>query len=71
MSGSNLDPAPDPGRGLCPTCAEVREVRSAKGSVFLLCSLAATDPRFGRYPPQPVRVCPGYRRGGSEATDPL
>jgi hypothetical protein len=28
--------------------------------VFLRCALAATDPRFERYPRLPVRACEGH-----------
>jgi hypothetical protein len=45
---------------LCKTCAHVREIVSAKGSRFLLCSLSQTDRRFPKYPPQPVVRCEGY-----------
>lgn len=54
-------PPPAPGTaGLCPGCAHVRPVRSARGSLFLRCSLAARDPRFPKYPPQPVVRCSGH-----------
>jgi hypothetical protein len=46
--------------GLCPRCANVKLITSAKGSTFLLCQLSATDPRFPRYPPQPVVACGGF-----------
>ena len=46
---------------LCETCAWVREVVTPKGSRFLLCRLARTDPAFPKYPPQPVVRCDGYR----------
>jgi hypothetical protein len=66
------DPAP-PGApersrhgGLCPRCVHVKEVRSARGSVFLLCRLAAEDARFSKYPPQPVFECSGHRGPGGE-----
>lgn len=47
--------------GLCATCVHRRLVAS-KRSVFLLCGLAETDPRFPRYPPLPVVACEGFRR---------
>ena len=47
--------------GLCPECANLKAIESAKGSVFLMCRLAKEDPRFPKYPPQPVRVCEGFR----------
>lgn len=46
--------------GLCATCVHLRLLAS-KRSVFVRCGLAETDPRFLRYPPLPVRACPGYR----------
>jgi hypothetical protein len=46
--------------GLCASCAHVRIVESSRGSVFALCDLSLTDPRFRRYPPLPVRACAGY-----------
>ncbi|HKH47782.1 MAG TPA: hypothetical protein VKM72_24250 [Thermoanaerobaculia bacterium] len=45
--------------GLCATCEHLRLLAS-KRSVFVRCGLADTDPAFVRYPPLPVRVCPGY-----------
>lgn len=54
--------APFDRRGLCPACAHVKVIQSAKGSTFYLCERARTDPRFVKYPPQPVLVCAGYER---------
>lgn len=59
---------PDPERGtsgpslggLCPVCVHVQRVESARGSLFLRCKLAASDPRFPKYPAQPVLRCPGH-----------
>lgn len=59
------------GAGLCQTCAAVKRVESAKGSVFWMCTRHAADPRFPKYPPQPVRICAGWTRaspgGGLDA----
>ena len=33
---------------------------NARGSIFFRCARADTDSRFVRYPPLPVRTCPGY-----------
>ena len=52
--------------GLCIACANARAIVSAKGSTFWLCKLSATDSRFKKYPPLPVRACPGYQRGTPE-----
>lgn len=53
--------APELQAGLCPSCAHVRVVTSAR-SRFLLCGLSREDARFAKYPPQPVLACPGWRR---------
>ena len=42
---------------LCKSCRHVKEVISGTGSRFWLCQVAATDPRFPKYPPQPVVQC--------------
>lgn len=54
---------------LCERCAHVREVRTPRGSRFLLCLLSRTDDRFPRYPPQPVPRCPGFAREGVPMSD--
>jgi len=46
--------------GLCATCEHLRLLASPR-SVFVRCGLADVDPRFPRYPPLPVRACPGFR----------
>jgi hypothetical protein len=64
--GGELEPGIDPdsaaARSLCARCRHVKLVRSEKGSVFLLCRLAAHDARFAKYPPQPVLACAGFER---------
>lgn len=45
--------------GLCGSCRNARRVETPR-SVFLLCELAAGDPRFERYPRLPLLACPGY-----------
>jgi len=49
--------------GLCAGCAHARRVVTPR-STFWLCRLAATDPRFVKYPRLPVRACEGYEEGG-------
>jgi len=39
----------------------VREIRNAKGSVFLLCRRSESEPAFPKYPPQPVVDCRGFQ----------
>jgi hypothetical protein len=46
--------------GLCGNCLNSRRIASARGAVFLLCQLSATDPRFPKYPRLPVFSCIGY-----------
>jgi hypothetical protein len=48
--------------GLCVTCAHVRQIESAKGSSFVLCTLSASDSQFPKYPRLPVLSCGGYLR---------
>ena len=52
--------------GLCPACANVKVIRSSKGSTFYLCQLSAADARFPKYPPQPVVACGGYLPSANE-----
>jgi hypothetical protein len=47
--------------GLCATCEHLR-LAASRRSVFLRCGLADEDPRFLKYPPLPVVVCPGWRQ---------
>lgn len=47
-------------QSLCPRCAHARQIISGKGSQFLLCRQSQTDPRFPKYPPQPVLRCPEF-----------
>lgn len=65
--GDPLPPAPPGERarsrhepGLCPRCRSVRRIENARGSVFLLCERSREDPRFPRYPAQPVLDCTGF-----------
>ena len=46
--------------GLCTDCRHAKVLRNDRGSTFYFCSLAEKDPKFRRFPPLPVRQCPGY-----------
>jgi hypothetical protein len=46
--------------GLCADCVHARAIESARGSIFILCNLSLTDPRFPKYPRLPVLSCDGY-----------
>ena len=53
--------------GLCASCVNCRRVHSDRESLFYLCELSKTDPRFPKYPRLPVISCPGYSRRDSIA----
>ncbi len=53
--------------GLCDSCAHQRLVRNTRGSEFSLCERSRSDPAYARYPPIPVRSCPGWQRREPEA----
>lgn len=46
--------------GLCVRCKHHRVTGNRRGSQFYLCELAATDPRFRKYPRLPVLRCQGF-----------
>jgi hypothetical protein len=48
--------------GLCTDCAYAQVVESDRGSIFLLCELSKSDPRFVKYPRLPMLSCSGYLR---------
>jgi hypothetical protein len=48
--------------GLCADCFHSRRIESAHGSVFFLCELSLTDPRYPKYPRLPVLSCAGYKK---------
>ncbi|HTY06696.1 MAG TPA: YciI family protein [Gemmatimonadales bacterium] len=52
--------APQDTVGLCLTCRWTRPSTTRRGSTFYRCGRAEEDARFTRYPPLPVRSCPGY-----------
>jgi hypothetical protein len=48
---------------LCESCVHMQEVVTAR-SRFLLCDLSQSDPRYAKYPSQPVIRCEGYKEKG-------
>jgi hypothetical protein len=47
--------------GLCDNCVHQKLVHTGRGSTFSMCLRHRTEPdRFPKYPPLPVRACPGY-----------
>lgn len=61
MNDSHRPGQPAPREGLCPGCANVQIITSDRGSRFYRCRLSDSDPRFPKYPVQPVVRCSGYR----------
>jgi hypothetical protein len=51
---------PDTAIGLCDACRHVRLLRSARGSVFVLCQLPPPRPDWPKYPRLPVLRCEGF-----------
>jgi hypothetical protein len=60
-------PSSPPRAGLCADCLNARHIETARGSVFILCGLSATDSRFPKYPRLPVLQCSGYTRKEANA----
>jgi hypothetical protein len=46
--------------GLCPFCRYIKVIKSARGSIFVLCNRAKFDDRFSKYPVLPVLTCAGF-----------
>lgn len=46
--------------GQCFTCRWMRSTTTRRESTFFRCARSETDARFVKYPPLPVRDCPGY-----------
>jgi hypothetical protein len=61
-SGSTSAEPRAPGAGLCDGCRHQKLVPNTRGSVFSLCMRSRQDPAYPRYPPLPVRACPGYEQ---------
>lgn len=49
-----------PAAGLCDSCRHQRLVRNTRGSRFSLCLRSLDSDAYPRYPPTPVRSCPGF-----------
>ncbi len=62
MSDSKQQARSSVNAGLCADCLHSRRIESAHGSVFILCNLSLTDPRFPKYPRLPVLSCNGYQK---------
>lgn len=51
--------------GLCGRCEHAIVRPTRRGTVYLRCGRAATDPQFAKYPRLPVVSCPGYQPAAS------
>jgi len=51
---------PMPSAGLCDTCVHRKEIRSDRGSVFILCQKGLKDSAWPKYPRLPVVQCTGF-----------
>ncbi len=61
MTSPGVDP------GLCGRCLHRRLVETGR-SVFYLCQRSFTDPSYRKYPPLPVRACPGFEERTAETS---
>jgi hypothetical protein len=48
--------------GLCDTCSHAVAFASDRGTRFIRCRLAETDPAFLRFPRLPMLACRGYEQ---------
>ena len=70
MVDLDAEDGPDSSRaGLCARCGHLRAQATRRGTVFFRCARADTDPGFLRYPPIPVRACPGFEPARDDAGD--
>ena len=48
--------------GLWANCLHRKDVRSERGSVFIMCLRGLTDPSYPKYPGLPVLICAGFEK---------
>jgi len=46
--------------GLCADCIHRKEIRSDRGSVFIMCLRSFSEPEYPKYPRLPVLSCAGF-----------
>jgi hypothetical protein len=46
--------------GLCARCRHKKEIRSDRGSLFLMCMRSFREPEYPKYPALPVLRCAGF-----------
>jgi hypothetical protein len=52
--------------GLCAGCRHARRVEAPR-TLYWMCRLSLTDPRYDKYPRLPVVVCAGYEKRVEDA----
>ena len=57
-------------QSVCETCVHLKVIRSKGGSRFLMCLKSKEDPRFSKYPPQPLSGCRGHEEPSPPTGDP-
>lgn len=66
-AGRNDGSADNSAAGLCVRCRHGRTQQSTGGSRFWRCLRATREAGYLRYPPLPVRRCPGFEASGGDA----
>jgi len=61
MNDSRAPGQPPRPASLCPACVNVHVITSDRGSIFYRCRVSDVDPRFPKYPPQPVLECSAFK----------
>ena len=54
--------------GLCRNCKHSNEIRTDRGSVFLMCKRGLSEPEFPKYPRLPVLHCLGFEQKTAQNT---
>ena len=57
------------GAGLCARCAHAQVITSGRGSRFVMCGRARSEPEYPRYPRLPVRECRGFEEPAPSGKD--
>jgi hypothetical protein len=56
--------------GLCAGCRHVRRIATRRGSEFILCERAESQPEYPRYPRLPVTSCAGFEPSETQDGSP-
>jgi hypothetical protein len=50
--------------GLCANCIHKKEIRSDRGSLFIMCMRSFEEAQYPKYPRLPVLICLGFETDG-------